>query len=265
MTSLQPIEARDLVGVWRSADHTDHIVVYADRETWSYNVGDIHYTGEHFTVTTWFIEHGELVTHEQFVSSDGVPSPNQLERRYAIALDGDELGLTDLDFDSVRVLRRELDPAVIAELAKPIVRVDPMTRAEPGLGTLRWHARLRLWTGETEVGGVRLHLHLDAEDAADPRPFDKARTAIAQLEAGALERGLVFASHELLALTNDWRGEGDPVLDAPAFRARMVPGSLAIGRADGASLGVGVGEVFGDHGIEIRLDADLQPVAAEMA
>jgi len=68
----------------------------------------------------------------------------------------------------------------------------------------------------------------------------------------------------LLALANDWRQDGEPVLDAAAFRARMVPGALSLDRHRTA-LGVNVGEVFGDHAIEILLDATFRPVSAQMA
>lgn len=129
-------QAAFLVGVWHCLED-DRIVVYAARETWSFAVGDIHYTGEPCSVTTWFVENGELVTRERAISDSGVPSPDEWERRFAIELDGDDLSLTDLDLDGVQVLRRERDPALVATLSQPIIRRDPMTRHEPRLGTLR--------------------------------------------------------------------------------------------------------------------------------
>lgn len=263
MTHPEPIAADSLTGVWRESEDPDHVVVFADRERWRFNVRDIHYAGEPYTATTWFIENGELVTRERWVSASGEPSCDELERRYAIELRGDELTLTDLDFDTVEVLRRERDAELVAHLSRPLVRIEPTTRDEPGLGTLRWHAQLRCWQGETVVAGRRIVLDLEGEEDDALRLFDRARAVIAQLEGGGLERCFAFASRELLGCANEWRQDGDPVLDVASFRAHMVLGALVVGPTE-VSLGVNVGEVFGEHGIEIQLDADHQAVRAEM-
>lgn len=264
MTRVQRIAADDLIGVWRDSEHPDRIVVFGERETWWFNVGDIHYAGEPYTERMWFIEDGKLVKHERWISETGEPSPNALERRFAVKLRRDKLTLTDLDFDSVEVLRRERDPALVAELSRPLVRIQPTTRDEPRLGTLRWHTQLRSWDGETVFAGTTINLYLEGEDETDLRPFDRARAVIAHLEAGGLERCLAFAAQELLGLANDWRQDGDPVLDIASFRAQMAPRSIVIGSSTRRSLGVDVSEVFGDHGIDVHLDAEFQPVQAEM-
>lgn len=259
MAKLDRIAADHLVGVWRDAEDPADVVIFTQSETWCFTIGRVQYADESYAVTSWAIEGRELVTRERWISERGVPSPDELERRFAMDLRGDELTLTDLDFDTEEVLRRERDPALVVELARPVVRIAPTTRDEPRLGTLRWDDRFPSWRGEIVLDAKPVLLYLDDTDLGC---FDRARAVISHLERGGLEPCLAFASETLLELANGWRQEGQAVLDVAAFRARMTLAGIQIGSR--VSLAINAGDVFGEHGIDVHLDADLQPVRAEM-
>jgi len=138
-----------------------------------------------------------------------------------------------------------------AQLDAPVVIRDPL------LGRMTLKRDLDWFIGTRRLNGRRYELSVsqsgkDDDRARDRSDLTRAGVVVQRFEGAMMEIRRAIARRMLSLYNDNWREEG-PALTAERF-LRMVKLSSAVVNGDGsASLYFSSGDLFSDHGIEVRI------------
>lgn len=211
----------------------------------------------------WRIEGREIVKKDLRLE---VPCPNQAaaSRAWGRSRAGQAITLTVTGprlkkgwpwWDATAMGRiRQIDPAAFAATTKELSAVR--TFKDPILGSLRLEREWSWYATSRSIGRRRCSIAVEVHDPDDDAKVTKAVGAAGAI-VRAVERGwtklLGTIADELLDTCNDsWREGGRPVSRA-AFMAKLRPSEIIVGPTR-TTIHLGCGGLFGEHGVEVRLD-----------
>jgi hypothetical protein len=130
----------------------------------------------------------------------------------------------------------------------------------PVFGSLTWDDRRKQWSTQYRLqSGEQLDVVVDPGDEDRVAFLDQAApyfTWALENERRILHEAIT--SHLLDLYNNGWREEEDPVLSAEEFTACLHWDLLKIGTIVPVEFGYDPAEMFGGHGIMVKVDAQLQ-------
>ncbi len=135
------------------------------------------------------------------------------------------------------------------QLAKPRLLQDRV------LGDLEFARDMGCFTGERRTSKLAYEVMIDADDPDDGdeviRLVENARRHLLRAERN-LPMIRDAAADELLAVCNESWSDGRGPVSRAAFKRELSPNSMHV-FPSGVILYLGSGELFADHGVEVRL------------
>lgn len=267
-----------LLGVWRlesltrrgrrtKSSHT-HLVVH-EQELWEICPRQVYYEDapgpERAYVLTWEGDDGRLeITHLEKAAG-----------RSILRLFGDELQLRHgpkpetfpksfYDEKGTFAVYERENGAAAETLLSPRPRKSRPRLEHPALGTLLHDAKLEWWQSEVRFGDRdRVRFRVEGGLRISVEALDRAGEL---LETVRCEDLCAYAASRLLDLKNgSWLGDGEDVFDATAFAAKMSPASFGVRRDGSVSVFFDDGDLFSGHSIIVTLNAEREPIDAEIA
>jgi len=129
----------------------------------------------------------------------------------------------------------------------------------PVFGELRWEAEHSRWFTQLLLpSGEWLDVVVDP-DNEDPVSFVEHAAQLLSRAIDAERRILADAvQSKLLDLYDHWRQEGDPALSPDELKERLDLSFVRLDTVAPVILSYGLGDVFGGHCVDVRVDEHLQ-------